>query len=169
MSEKTHWKKQFNYDYLGSYSLPAGKDVVLTIRSTRKEQVIGASGKKEECFVCDFIEQGTADWIKPMILNRTNCKAITKLYNTPYIEEWSGRKIQIGIASVNAFGDTVDALRIRNIDPGKAAPRPELKPGTAQWKSVIGWLARPGNTIAKIEETYSLSDINRQLLMDESI
>ena len=47
----THWKTQFNYDYLGAYSLPDGKDIILTIRETKKEQVVGASGKKEECFV----------------------------------------------------------------------------------------------------------------------
>lgn len=32
----THWKTQFNYDYLGAYSLPDGKDIILTIRETKK-------------------------------------------------------------------------------------------------------------------------------------
>ena len=64
----THWKTQFNYDYLGAYSLPDGKDIILTIRETKKEQVVGTSGKKEECFVAYFFEN-----VKPMILNRTNC------------------------------------------------------------------------------------------------
>ena len=58
----THWKTQFNYDYLGAYSLPDGKDIILTIRETKKEQVVGASGKKEECFVAYFFEN-----VKPMI------------------------------------------------------------------------------------------------------
>lgn len=52
----THWKTQFNYDYLGAYSLPDGKDIILTIRETKREQVVGASGKKEECFVAYFFE-----------------------------------------------------------------------------------------------------------------
>ena len=60
----THWKTQFNYDYLGAYSLPDGKDIILTIRETKKEQVVGTSGKKEECFVAYFFEN-----VKPMILN----------------------------------------------------------------------------------------------------
>ena len=59
----THWKTQFNYDYLGAYRLPDGKDIILTIRETKKEQVVGASGKKEECFVAYFFEN-----VKPMIL-----------------------------------------------------------------------------------------------------
>jgi hypothetical protein len=34
---------------------------------------------------------------------------LEKLFKTPYIEDWSGRKIQIGVESVKAFGDVVDA------------------------------------------------------------
>ena len=71
---KTHWKKEFNYDYMGSYSLPDGKDVVMTIKETRKEKVTGSAGKKEDCFVCYFHESE-----KPMILNRTNCKTIADI------------------------------------------------------------------------------------------
>ena len=108
--EKTHWKQNFNYDYLGSYSLADGKEVVLTMAATKKELVTGGDGKKKECFICYFKEK--ADWIKPMILNRTNCKTIEKMYGTPYIEEWAGKQITIYIQSgVKAFGDVVDALR----------------------------------------------------------
>lgn len=117
MSEKTHWKKEFNYDYMGSYSLPDGKDVVMTIKETKKEKVIGANGKKEDCFVCYFNESD-----KPMILNRTNCKTIERVYKSPYIEEWPGLRVQIGIDKVSAFGETVDALRIRNVKPAPAIP-----------------------------------------------
>lgn len=165
--EKTHWKKQFNYDYLGSYSLPEGKDVILTLKNTRKKEVIGQNGKKEECFVCDFAEQGAADWIKPMILNRTNCKTIAKLYGTPYIEDWAGKQVQIGIDRVSAFGDTTDALRIRNIKP-EAHRKAELLPETPQWNQAVEYLKK-GNTIEKIEKKYALSEENRQLLIDSAI
>ena len=30
-----HWKKQFNYDYLGSYSLDGKKEVVVSIKGNR--------------------------------------------------------------------------------------------------------------------------------------
>ena len=84
----THWKTQFNYDYLGAYSLPDGKDIILTIRETKKEQVVGASGKKEECFVAYFFES-----VKPMILNRTNCKTLTKIFKNPNFESWINKQI----------------------------------------------------------------------------
>lgn len=144
--EKTHWKKQFNYDYLGSYSLPDGKDVVLTIKETKKDLVTGSTGSKEQCFICYFVEK--ADWIKPMILNRTNCKMIEKVYGTPFVEEWVGKKIQIGIEQgVKAFGDVVDGLRIRRLIPKQREsmdvthPRftealEKIKAGTAKIESI---------------------------------
>jgi len=113
--EKTHWKKEFNYDYMGSYSLPDGKDVILTIKETRKEKVTGPAGKKEDCFVCYFVESD-----KPMILNRTNCKTIEKIYKSPFIEDWPGLRVQLGIDTVSAFGESVEALRIRNVKPAPA-------------------------------------------------
>ena len=114
MSE-THWKKLINPDYLGAYSLDPGKDMVLTIRQVKKEMVTGADGKKEECIVCYWQEDQ-----KPMILNVTNCKMIAKLLKTPYIERWAGHRIQIGAEVVSAFGEKVEALRVRKTLPEEA-------------------------------------------------
>jgi len=115
----THWKKLTNPNYLGSYSIENGQDLILTIKSVKNEMVIGADGKKEECVVCYFNEN-----VKPMILNSTNMKMIAKLYKTPYIEQWAGKQIQIGTEKVKAFGDVVDALRIRNKLPKIASNLP---------------------------------------------
>ncbi|MBQ1790980.1 MAG: hypothetical protein II008_12445 [Oscillospiraceae bacterium] len=108
----THWKKMTNPNYLGSYSLEDGQDITLTIREVRQEQVIGSDGKKEECIVCYWVEPQ-----KPMILNVTNCKTIQKVTGSPYIEKWSGHRIQIGTEKVSAFGAVVDALRVRPYAP----------------------------------------------------
>jgi hypothetical protein len=116
MAELTHWKKLHNPDYLGAYSLDAGgtyKDLVATIKNVKMEEVTGSDGKKEQCMVMRFVENG----IKPMIVNATNAKTLTKLFGTPYIENWAGRKIQLFVDKVKAFGDVVEALRIRNYAP----------------------------------------------------
>lgn len=112
MEKLTHWKKLTNPDYLGAYALEPGQDLIVTIKSVANEVVTGADGKKETCLVMRF-----ADDVKPMILNATNSKTITKLLKTPYIEEWTGRKIQIYTEKVKAFGEVVDALRIRPFLP----------------------------------------------------
>lgn len=108
----THWKKLTNPNYLGAYSIDNGQDLILTIKYVQEEKVTGTDGKKDDCVVCHFVENA-----KPMIFNATNMKTITKLYKTPYIEEWVGKKIQIGVEKVKAFGDVVEALRVRNKHP----------------------------------------------------
>ena len=112
----THWKKLTNPDYLGAYSLEDGQDIILTIANVRQETVTGPEGKKEDCLVCYWKEAA-----KPMILNNTNAKMIEKLLKTPYIEQWSGNRIQIGSEKVKAFGEIVDALRVRSFLPTEGA------------------------------------------------
>lgn len=109
---QTHWKKLTNPNYLGAYSIDNNQDLILTIKNVREERVTGTDGKKDDCVVCYFYEN-----VKPMILNATNMKMITKLYETPFVEEWTGKKIQVGIERVKAFGDIVDALRVRKVIP----------------------------------------------------
>ena len=140
-NEKTHWKKEFNYDYMGSYSLPDGKDIILTIRETKRETVTGTNGKKEDCFVCYFKESD-----KPMILNRTNCKTISKIYCTPFIEDWPGYRVILGIDNVSAFGESVEALRIRNIKP---------QPVQAVDYSLQIKMLRECKTIADLQTVYT--------------
>jgi hypothetical protein len=73
-----------------------------------------SSGGKEECTVAYFIED-----VKPLILNVTNCKEIAKLYGTPYIEDWTGRKIILKVKKISAFGEMVDAVRVGNTRPAE--------------------------------------------------
>lgn len=158
---KIHWKKQFNYDYLGSYSLEPGKDMILTIKSIGKEMVTGSNGKKEECVVCKFSEN-----VKPMILNKTNCKIIENVYGTPYIDDWVGKKIQIYAARVRAFGDEVEALRIRKKVP--QTNKPELTPDMSAWNKAIEHLSKNGK-IEDIRKKYKLSEENADKLMEAVI
>lgn len=114
---RTHWKTFANREYLGSWDLPNGQDIIATIKSSGSEKVMGPDGKKEDCFVIHF-----ADVQKPMICNVTNSKMIAKVVGSPYIEDWLGKKIQIGVEKVRAFGDVVDALRVRDIVVQEAKP-----------------------------------------------
>ena len=112
----THWKKLTNPDYLGAYALEDGQDITLTIRSVGEEVVTGTDGKKENCVVAHFVEK-----VKPMILNATNMKMLTKLYKSPYIEDWVGKKFIVGATKIKAFGEIVEALRIRDKLPQEKA------------------------------------------------
>ena len=114
----THWKQLTNPDYLGAYAFEPGEEKIGTIAYVRTESVMGADGKKEDCTVAHFSEHE----LKPLILNVTNCKAISKLYKTPYIEDWAGKRIAMRVQPVKAFGEVVDAVRIKPEIP-KAAPK----------------------------------------------
>jgi hypothetical protein len=107
----THWKKLTNPKYLGSHDLQPNQKVKLTIERIVKEIVKDQNGKDGECIVAYM--RGT----KPMILNKTNCKIISKVYDTNYIEDWIGKQITIYSAKVKVAGDVVDALRVEAVKP----------------------------------------------------
>jgi len=161
----THWKKLVNPDYIGAYTIMDGttdKELVVTIEKVVRQQVLGADGKKEECTVAYLKGQ------KPFILNATNQKLITSALGTPFIENWAGQKITLYVARVKAFGDTVDALRVR---PKKPA-LPELTPASDRWQGAVMALKNGDTTIAAIKQNLILSAANEQLLnaaKDETI
>lgn len=108
---KTHWKKLTNPNYLGSYAFQPGEEKTVTIKDVKREIVQSQNGK-EECTVAYFEED-----LKPLILNKTNAEAISKVWGTPYIEDWPGRKIILKVKKVSAFGDMVDAVRVSSERP----------------------------------------------------
>lgn len=155
---KTHWKKLHNPDYLGSYALEPGQELIATIKTVKNELVTNTDGKKEECVVVHFVED-----IKPMILNSTNSKTIQKLYKTPYIEEWQGRKIQLFIDKVRAFGEVVEALRIRPTIPKQTETAKDEPIVCADCKKVI---AAFGNMTAQQMAKYTYDKYGKSVCSD---
>jgi hypothetical protein len=157
---KTHWKKLVNPDYLGAYSLQPKEEKVLTIARVTRDKVKGTGGKTQECTILHFNEKE-----KPMILNRLNAKIITKIYGTPYIEEWVTKKIQIYVDMVDAFGEQVEALRIRPFIPVDALQTLELgTPAFEKAKEYVKAEADKISAIAKIEKKFNLSEEVRKEL-----
>lgn len=93
-----HWKNLTNYNYLGAYSLESEptNQVNLTIKEFKKELVTTEGGKQDNCLVVYFNEnQVNTVVVKPMILNKTNCKTLQRLFNSGEVENWVGKKITI--------------------------------------------------------------------------
>jgi hypothetical protein len=76
---------------------------------------MNADNKKEKCPIAYFVEP-----VKPVVLNVTNCKVIAKIYKTPDVEKWMGKKIQLFATQVKAFGELVDAVRVRSYVPDES-------------------------------------------------
>ena len=140
---KTHWKKLHNPNYLGAHDLMTGEgnaEQNAIIQSVGREDVVGSDGKKEQCTVARL------HGMKPMILNVTNSKAIEKITGSPFIEDWQNAEVCIYVTQVKAFGEMVDALRIK-----RPKAKPVLKKGTAEWNKAIDYVksGKPAENIAK--------------------
>jgi hypothetical protein len=158
METKTHWKKVFNSDYLGSCDLEDGKDIKLVIKHVTVQEVKNNDGKKQNRNVATFTDPN----IKPMILNVTNCKTIKKFSGSKFIDDWNNIPIQVYVKDdIRAFGDVTEGLRIREIQP--KMDKPVLSPNVQAWQKAIEYLKGSG-TIEGIKKKYELSSENEELL-----
>ena len=147
MTTLTHWKKLRDPNYIGSWDIEQGKELVVTLESVSKELVTGPEGKKEYCTVAKL------KGMKPMILNATNAKTIAKVCGSPFIEQWQNKRITLYVAQIKAFGELVDALRIRATAP----ELPTLNESHPKWASAKQSLKDGKVTIDQIKANYKLS------------
>jgi len=147
----THFKKQRNPNYIGSYELTVDVntfiEIIVTIDKVVTELVQNGD-QKEMHQVVHFKE------CKPMILNTTNAKAIEKIAASPFIEHWEGKQICLYVAKVKAFGSVHDALRVKA--PNLVKVLPELVLGSDNFNKVKEALAN-GYTMEQVKAKYSLS------------
>ena len=114
-----HWKNLANYDYLGAYSLDGiASEITLTIKLIKVERVTANGGAAEDCIVATFEEKNQDGVeVKPMVLNKTNCKIIEKVYGTGDVEQWIGKSIIIYSTTTRFQRDIVPCLRIKEEKP----------------------------------------------------
>ena len=110
-----HWKNLANYDYLGAYSLEGiASEITLTIKTIKVEKVTANGGSSEDCIVAYFEEKNVGKVeVKPMVLNKTNCKTIEKVYGTGNVEEWIGKPITVFATTTRFQRDMVPCLRVK--------------------------------------------------------
>lgn len=94
------------FKYIAGDSLK-GKAVPMTIDRVVNENVTGQNDKTEEKQVLYFAESK-----KGMILNKTNAKRIARWFG-PETDDWHGMVIELYTEPVKAFGETHNALRVR--------------------------------------------------------
>lgn len=159
--DKTHYKKLRNPLYIGSYELMTGgepRNIVVEITGATKELVQNGD-KKEDAMIVRLKNQ------KPMIVNSTNAKAITKALNSPYIEDWVGKRIELTVKKIKAFGDWHDALRVVDVAP-KTLLLPDLNPLHERWAGSLVALKDKKTTIADIQKYFTVNDENLILLQN---
>lgn len=162
METKTHYKKLSHPLYIGAYELmlneKENKELPVKIESVKREMVTGPDGKKEECTIMTIPPH------KPMILNATNQKALTKAIGSPFIEDWSGKMVTLYVAKVRAFGETLDALRIKDtLYTPPALPVLDVK--HPKWNDAKASVKDGKATIEQIRAKYQLSAENEKLIL----
>lgn len=109
---KGDFRKFMDKSFLGSWDVPDDSDLILTIDHVSKDDVQNEKGHEQK-MALHFKERG----YKPMICNTTNAKAISKAWNSTKVENWENKKIAIYKATISAFGQTTECLRVRDYPP----------------------------------------------------
>lgn len=116
---ETHWKKYFDYRFMGSYSLEKDEEIVVEIESIGYEEIENLETKEvSSSLIAHFKNEGKGE-IKPMFMGKASCKAIEFAYKTSDPNEWINKKIQLYIESGIKLdnGEIVNGLRVRNFVP----------------------------------------------------
>jgi hypothetical protein len=153
----THWKKLQNPLYLGSYDFQPGEERIVTVKDVKREMVKGQEGTEEHTIV-HFTEG-----YKPMIMNATNSKMLTSLSGSPYVEKWIGTSFKLVIVKIKAFGEFIDALRIKSEKVVKTLP--ELTLDSPNFIKVKDAIQSGKATIEQVETKYKLSEEVRNAII----
>lgn len=105
-----------------------GEDRTLTIRAVAVDELKTSAGTEKK--PCVYFEETKAaaerDGKKErrLVLNKTNAMTVASLYGYE-VDEWVGKRITLFPTQADAFGKTVDCIRIRPTVP--PAPTTETK------------------------------------------
>lgn len=150
MSNKTHYRKVFKSDHLGTADLEdlieAGSNLIFTVTHVKQEINVQVAGKKINANIAYFKEP-----IKPLVLNAINSKTMKQLCNgSPFIEDWQNVPIQLYIdPNAKLKGEVVGGVRILS---QRVQPQlPALKEGTRAWDNAVVAFKRDGNLDAVLK------------------
>ena len=137
MENKTHYRKVFKSDHLGSADLEEmteeKKRLVFTvekvlqyIKTDDKNSGVSVAGKRISANIAYL--KGA----KPLVLNATNSKTMAKMMGSKFVDDWAGAVIELYIdPNVKMKGEMVGGVRIK---PNVATPqKPKLTPEHKNW------------------------------------
>jgi len=152
--ENKHWREDDDDKFLGSWQFADKEVKTFTIKSYGREAVTGSNGKTDQLRVVHFTDG------KPMIINKTNGKAIEAALKTGITSKWIGQTISIHVIPVRFGAGMVDGMRViiapsKASAPVKTAVLPALKKGSKEWLSIVGWLTDGSNSEKEFEGLYA--------------
>ena len=163
-NNKTHYRKVFKSDHLGTADLEdmieSGHNLIFTISHVKQEFGVRVAGKKGDFNIAYFVEG-----IKPLVLNAGNSKIMKNLSGgSSFIDDWSNIPVRLYIDPSVTFGrEIVSGVRIH---PDKPVQRQSLQPKTPNWNNAKAAYLRDGSLDAVKKRMDVSPEIEKQL-MDE--
>lgn len=111
------WRLVIQTDRLNAADLQ-GRDVTVVIERVVQVEVEDMKDAKKKKTYFDVYFKGKK---KPLLFKATNCKTMTKLTGTRITEKWVGVAITLFPTMVKAYGDVVEAIRVRPALPSQEA------------------------------------------------
>lgn len=159
---ETHYRKVFDSPYLSSADIV--EPTTLTIE--RVTQEIDKTKKTKDVFnTAYFVESEIrhGEKLKPMILNATNSKTMDRMTGSPFIEDWSGRRVVVYVDNNVKFGkDLVEGLRLR-APPQRRTLTPDQE---RLWQNAKAAYMRDGN-LNKVLASVDISEEHADQLIKE--
>ena len=113
-------------------------DLIVKIKEAKFEEFIDPKTQKADSKpVLHFLGDDT----KPLVLNKTNYKTISKLLGSDDTDDWTGKRIALYATEVESFGEVMLGIRVRL----KAPPTPKV--------------ATAKQALAAVEETVDAEDL----------
>lgn len=153
---KTNWRKHDKTDFLGAVDVDelGVKEITLTIEKVEWKDV-KVRGSKDHKRIATFKEPG----FKPMIINVTNGKAIKKVVNSQYLEDWVNLEVVIYIKEGVKFGsDITEALRIRSVKKITSKKKTKKDITDEGFEAALIAIEKGTHTAAQIQENYNLTE-----------
>jgi len=142
----THWRTLMNTKYLNGDEI---KDGIVTISDYKIEELYSQKSKEKEKHVTVTL----AEYNKPMILTNRKAKQIAKALNTPYTENWVGKRITIFPIKEKHFGEWFEVINVKNAPEVKEF----LDAKHGMWDKAKKSISENKTTIAILEKHYQLT------------
>ena len=130
----------FPTQYLSAADLRK-EDRTVTIRGVTVDELKTSQGSEKK--PCVYFEETKAaadrdgKKEKRLVLNKTNAMTIASLYGYE-VDEWKGKRITLYPTQADAFGKTVDCIRVRPTVPPAAAPAEPTETATETQETTDG-------------------------------
>jgi hypothetical protein len=156
-----HWRHMMSSDKLHAADL-MGKEHTVVIEKVLQGEYPDLEDAKKKIMKPDVYFRGKK---KPLGLNSTNARAISKLIGSSRTEDWIGKAITIYPTTTRAFGEEHECIRVKNKRPNeKDASEAARAPATAPAGQSVSVdvekveRERHAEQIAKVEREWSELD-----------